>query len=460
MGKKVKGVLRLDVPFSSEPPQLTSAVVGLPRIVKRAAHSFTMDVTVLDTADARLQRAGVTVAHRVVDGMGEWFLDAPGWGPALPEQRVEPRGASGDRPDEFSRLRRPRLRRGVRGPLAALDVERTEWSLRTDSGEDAAIVRDEKVTVMRSGMITGRYREVEITPTSRLTGQQREFLLSAGLAVGAAVVDRFPSTRRRIGAPASGLTSFPKPREFGPEATLEEFVTGVFAGHLDAIVRTDLQRRATDGDVAELNARLWAFGRDLRGLAAVLDPHWREEVERHLENLPFTSPTDIEAPTLAVIDALVLAARAPRLGDLSHEPAATLLFQRAHQATVILAERCRALSPSSSEEAWQAALRAAEQLEVVLDVAGPLFPKHSGRLAKRLADVSDALRRSSLGTVVGEPELDGLSARQAYELGRETERKRMQVAAVRQEFVERWPERFRAARTLLEKARRRQERRP
>ncbi|AQP43644.1 hypothetical protein [Tessaracoccus flavus] len=458
MGKKVKGALRLDVPFSSDAPQLTSGAVGLPRIVKHPGQSCEVTVTVLDAPDARLQRAGVTVAHRVVDGRGEWLLSAPGWGPALPESRVEPVGASGDLPDDFTRLIRPILRRGVLGTLATLELERDEWALRSEEGEDAALVRDERVTVTRSGMITSRYREIEITPTGLLTGQQREFLLSSGLAVGATVVDAFPSAQSRIGAPATGLTSFPRPRDPGPDATLEEYVSAVFTRHLDQIVRAELARRAGDGDVAHVDALLWAFGRDLRGLASVLEPSWREDIERALDGLPFTSPADIEAPVLDVIEALVGAARAPQLGDLAHEPAARVLFDKAEQATVILAERCRGLAVDSPDEVWHGALRAAEQLEVVLEVAAPVLPKGRDRMARMLGEVTEGLRRGALGAFVGDPELDGLSAAQAYQLGRETERKRAGIADVRQEFVDRWPELFREARKLVDKARRRRER--
>lgn len=457
MAKNRKGVLRLDVPFSSEAPRLTSEAVGLPRIVKRTAHSFEMDATILDAPDARLQRAGVTVAHRVVNGLGEWYLAAPSWAPHLPEVLTVPLDAGGDLPENFGTLIRPILRRGVLSTLAAVHVERTEWALRTDDGEDAAVVRDDRMTINRSGIITARYREIEITPTGALTGQQRDYLLSAGLAVGATVVDRFPSIRHRIGAPASGLTGFPKPRDVGRDATLEEFVTAVFAGHLDGIVRADLDRRSGDRDaLGDLDALLWDFGRDLRGLASVLEPSWREATEHHLDGLPFNSAADAEGPVIDVIEALTGAVRAPRLGDLSHLPASRVLFDRAEQATLILAERCRNLSVDAPDEAWQGALRAAEQLEVVMGVAGPMMPKERDKLANHLADVVDALRASAHGSFVGDPELDGLSVQQAYQLGRQTERKRMGVASVRQDFVDGWPDRFRRARKLVDKARKRE----
>ena len=323
------------------------------------------------------------------------------------------------------------------------------------------MVADEKVTINRSGITTSRYRQIEITPTSRLTGQQREFLLSAGAAVGATVVERFPSVRQRIGTPATGLSSFPKPHPIPADATLEELVTAVFTAHLDRIVRAVLDRLASDpDDVGHLNYLLWQFGRDLRGLASVLEPTWRQQTENALTGLPFATAGEIAAPVLDVVEALIVAVRAPLLGDLARRPASRLLFQKAEQATFILADRCRALTVESPDDAWLGALRSAEQLEVVLTVSAPLMPKERRKMAARLGEVIEALRSASLGSFVGEPELDGLGVHQAYQLGRETERKRAEVALVRADFVRQWPERFIEARKLVQRARKKQDRKP
>ena len=451
MGKKRRSQLLLELPFSSEPPVFTSAAVGLPRIMRRPAASFTMDITILDSADARLLRAGVTVAHRVVDGLGEWCLAAPGWEPHLPAERIEPLGATGDLPDEFGRLIRPIVRRGVIGTLAALHCERDEWALRTSEGTVAAIVRDDRVTVRRSGMTTARYREVTITASQPLTGQQRDFLASAALSVNATIVDEFPTLRQRIGAPATGLTGFPARGPLHRDASLEEFVTWVFTNHLGEITRADLRRRGGDpNDCAEVTDRVWAFGRDLRGLASVLEPSWREETERLLAGLPFTTAGEADGTVLDVIESLVLAVRAPRLGNLSQKPAAQVLFERAEQATMILADRCRTLEANAADDKWAGALRAAEHLELVATVAEPLFAKPLRKLLRQLGEVVDDLRAADGATSL--PEFDGLSAAQAFQLGQESERKRALVAKARRDFIHEWPERVVEARKQLKKA--------
>lgn len=460
MAKKGRptGALRFEVPYTSEQPKLTSAAVGLPRLLHRPGASYEMAVSILDAPDGRLLRAGVVVAHRVIRGGGEWYLSAPGWEPHLPAERVEQMAGNGDLPRDFARLLGPFVRGAVLSPIAILTSTRDEWALRTDGGETAAIVRDEKVEVHRDRAVVSRYREVTVEPTDHLTGQQREFLLSAAQAVQATVVERFPTIQQRIGSPATGLTSFPVARPLRRDATLEEFVATLFARHLGDIVRADLDRRTGDTeDVGLLNDRLWAFGRDLRGLAPVLEPGWRSSVEHLLRGLPFETSHDIEQPTMDVIDALIVGARAPRLGDLSQWPAAQVLFERAEQGTVILADRCRSLSVTGADEAWQAALMAAQQLEVAASVLAPLMPKVMGKLLRKLDDVLDELRHASHGTHPGAPDLDGLSPTQAYQLGLDYERARSETVFRRHSFVHQWPGRAAEARKLIAKAKKKQD---
>lgn len=455
MGKKRKraGILRLEVPFSADAPQLTSESVGLPRVMRRPSASVTMDATILDAVDGRLLRDGVIVAHRVTEGLGQWYLAAPRWSPALPEERVEPLGANGDLPDGFARLLKPLIRHAVLGPIAALHSEREEWALRDDDGDVVANVRDELVTIRRSGITTARYREITITPCRVLSGQQRDFLLSAARAVNATVVETFPTLQQRLGAPATGLTNFPDPEPPRDDFTLEEFTTEVFARHLQEIVHADLRRRGSDADeLGEVNAALWSFGRDLRGLAPVLEPRWRESVEKRLDGLPFHRASDVDAPVLDVLDALVSTVLAPRLGDLSQRPAAHELFRRAEQATYILADRCRALEVTSPDDRWQAALRAAEQLEVATTVVAPLVHGVMRKLSDQLGDLLDDLRTATSDPLASDPELDGLSAAQAYQVGVETERRRTAVRERRAAFIRQWPDRVVAARKVLAKA--------
>lgn len=457
MAKKGKLVpIRLEVPFTAEPPSFTSEELGLSRLLRRPSASYELEATILDAPDGRLLRDGVVVAHRVVGGIGQWYLAAPRWRPHLPARRLEPVDSMGDLPPDFGRLLRPLIRHQVIGPIAGLQCQRDSWALRDTAGVSVALVRDEKVRVRRGGVTTARYREVTIWPQLGLTPAQRRFLLVTAENMNATRVERFPSLQRRIGAPATGGTNFPPLREPSRDDTLEAFVGGVFNRHLHAIVKAELERRmADDSDVAVVNDKLWAFARDLRGLATVLDPSWRESVEKGLAGLPFADPSEATPSTLAVLEALVGAVQAPRLGDLSQRRAAPVLFQPADQASRILGERCGALQVNAPDDQWSAALRAAEQLDVAAAVAAPLFGKELRQLRGLLAEMIDELRDCALGPFGGEPELDGLSARQAYQLGVDTAHMRDAVAARRAGFIRDWPARVRKARRLLMRARNR-----
>jgi hypothetical protein len=79
-----------DLPYSAPEPRLINRDLGLHNLVARAGHNaaYSIDVTLLDAPDHRLIRSGVLLAHRVLDGRGEWYMTAPDWQPLLPKDRI------------------------------------------------------------------------------------------------------------------------------------------------------------------------------------------------------------------------------------------------------------------------------------------------------------------------------------------------------------------------------------
>ena len=67
------------MPYSAPAPRMVNPELGLHNLVARAGHNaaYEIDVTLLDAPDHRLIRSGVLLAHRVLDGRGEWFLTRP-----------------------------------------------------------------------------------------------------------------------------------------------------------------------------------------------------------------------------------------------------------------------------------------------------------------------------------------------------------------------------------------------
>ena len=439
MGSSECEAMRFDLPFHAQPPPLTAKGAGITGLVERRSSGLTIDVTILDTPDDRLLRAGIVLAHRVQDGVGAWYLAAPGWQPHLPAERTLPIDATAELPQQFVAWTRPFVRRATIGPVAGLGCERRDYLIR-NGDETLGMIRDEQVTVLRRGIATSRYREATVTASQGLTAEQRDGVRAAMEQVGGAVVEQFPTLQQRLGPPASGGTDFPEPVGWRRrEVTLESFVTHLFATDLRALVVALL---SAPDSLPELFADIRGHA---RGLASVLDPPWLH----HLEQLLLGDP---KARALDVVDALVGAVRAPRLGDASHKPAARLLLRRAERGARVLSERCGVLSSESPDRDWEAARAAAEQLHASGAVAVQLHGKAGRRAMRHLTEVTRALRRCADVTTV--ESLDGLSAADAFELGRQVERSRQCTAVERAAFVSQWPDHVATVTRLLAKVRR------
>ena len=228
---------------------------------------------------------------------------------------------------------------------------------------------------------------------------------------------------------------------------LEEFVCEIFLKHLHALVIAELEQRPD-----RERRILEELQLDLRGLALVLEPAWREMLEADVRSLRTTSSNERQPALLRVLDALVGAARAPKLGDLSVEQARVALSSRVEQALVILFDRCRALELDGPDEAWGAALRSATQLQATIRLLEMLFGKPARKLGKEIDGVLTLLRSSVLPP--DDIELVGLSAHEAFQLGRDVEHARWSVEKARRELIDTWPEHVAGSRKALKKMRR------
>ncbi len=450
MAKKSRQVLRFDMPFTSEPPPMQSESLGLQRLMERGAARRTTDVTIIDSTDHRLLRAGVVLAHRVSDQTGEWYLAASGWDPWLPVDHVERLGASAELPEGLAGRIRPISRRALLGPVASQRCERSEYALRSTDGDVLAEIHDQKVTLRRGGVTTARYREATVVPVVTLTPSQREFILGSMESAAATPVVQFPSLQQRLGPPATGLTDFPAPAKLRRGADMEDFVTALFSADLQQLVETLLELQQSERpDPTTLVKLLNHVRRDVRGLTPVLEPGWRMEVEMLTEPVDGESPLAVAERALDVVEALVVAVRAPKLGDSSYAQARTLLFRRAERSAFILADRCRALTPDASDKNWAAALLACEQLQTTAEVGAQMFGKRGNRIVQQLQLMTDDLH-----SCIAEPaDVDpaGLTPQEAFALGAAEERRRTAVLGHRERFVASWPNRVANLRHLLAK---------
>ena len=461
-GRRQPRSLLFELPFTVPAPEMVDPGLGIRRFTRQGRdHSYTTDVTLLDTPDHRLIRSGVLLAHQVSDGLGEWYLAAPTWAPLLPEEHAVPVDAEGDLPEELAELTRPFRRHAPLGPVAAMTLARDSYLVRgrpgsTPSEEDdergrdevLGSVRDDRITIRRGGVVISRSREVTIDAGPAMDGAQLGHLVTVLEAAGAARVEGFPPLPERIGAPATGLTDLPEPNRARRGETLEEFCCRLFAGDLRRIVATDLRWRTGRIDSsAPLLDDLRAAYQHLRALAGVLDPAWREAVEDHLTVLLAGDADELdlhrhEDNYLWLLDGLVGAARAPRLGDQSGEPAKAVLKRLATVHLSIVSTRCDALTDRSADADWQAALAAARQFALVAEVGALAGSRKAQRVARRAGKLAASLEPLAAGAppITAEQVL-GMTAPQAFAAGREVERELQTIALRRADFLGTWPRR-------------------
>ncbi|WP_022911216.1 hypothetical protein [Aestuariimicrobium kwangyangense] len=460
MAKKRKEFFEL--PFTVDAPRLVNPALGVDRLTMSPKQSFELGTTLLDAADHRLLRAGVMLAHRVQAGLGEWYLDAPGWQPWLPVDHVVELGAAGDLPADLAELVRPFRRLATLGPVAAINQERHVFTIKDSDDVTLGSLRDEKITIRRGGLTTARFREATLECGPAMTTGQRRFLAEGLLSVGGVRVDEFPDAMHRLGAPGTGLSDFPEPREYDSSTSLEVFVSSLFAERLRSVMRADLALRASDlarqaratsdPDLAPgqmlsaepVFSELETLAVQLRALAGVLEPAWREKLENELVSLVH-GERDLPISRLddryyGVLDALVQAVRAPQLGDWSQRKAREVLQQQAQSGLSILATRITRLTPEAPLDQWQAVQAAATQLLVGVEGVGGLFGKRGKQLRKRLKQLLAALEPCVVP--VEEPDADELAALDgptAYRRGLEAADATRARRQARTEFIQAWP---------------------
>ena len=445
-----------DLPYSAGAPRLINPDLGLHNLVARAGHNaaYQIDVTLLDAPDHRLIRSGVLLAHRVLDGRGEWYLTAPDWQPLLPKDRIEPMGHA-DLPEDFANLLRPLRRRGTLGPVAALNCDRREFALRDDRGTTLALLRDDKVTVRRGGLTTARYREVMITPVGPgLNDEQTGWLDRAFDQAGATYVPRFARLVTRLGAPANGPTDLPVPGPFDVHGPFKKFVSQLVSLRLRRIVEADLAFRGADQRAIDRLADEATRLRDeLRGLSPVLDAEWVEDLYDELGWISLESaPSDSEGRErlaarlhseryLTVLERLVGAVRAPKLAEVRSEPTGQVLTELITISLARLRQAADALTTGSEAEEWVEAWQEMGRLHLVLDAAAQVLPDEPARLRHTLESASrllaqvhdDRTSESTALLMVAE-----MTPESAFQAGRDFERETDKARRARRDFVREW----------------------
>lgn len=450
--------LRFVLPFTAPDPQLVDPEVGIRRFTRMGhQHSYSIDVTILDTPDHRLVRAGIMLAHRVSRGLGDWYLAASAWTPPLPGEVTVPVDAGGDLPDELAELVRVFRRLAPLGPVATLSRERVVHLIRggdtaSDDGESAGpgavlgSVRDDRVTVRRGGVVISRSREVTLEPEPELSVAQRDHLVTVLQATGGSRVTGFPALAQRLGSPATRPTDIPAPRPRREARTLGEFVSRLLGRHLRRIVEADLRVRTGATTTSHLLVkRLRLLDRDLTGLARLLDPGWHDAVQAHLAVVLAEDPGAVtlwrhEDHYLAALDALVDAVQTPPVGERAGAPAARELKRLRRLLGDEVVARCDVLGVDADDDAWRSAVAAVSAFAPAARVAAVVGGRRARDIARRARRLDSRLARAAARAEVPSPgEVAAMSPPQAFAAGRDVQRRVDDVLRHRAGFVADWP---------------------
>lgn len=434
-----------DLGFAAPVPRLVDPDYGITNVVQIADASYDVDATIMDAPDQRLVRSGVTLAKRSFNQASHgWYLDAPDWAPWLPiDKSLDDERA----PVEFGNAVLPFLRRAELIESAHLHCRRRTWNLRDAERVVVARLRDDQVTISRDGVVTGRYREVTLTP---LFANQRQvsWLTESLLEVGATRVATFPTLAERLGAPAMGPSDLPPVSEWHDHTPAPEFVRTVLSARLRELIGADLALRSQmTTDISKVVGVLRRLRREIRGLAPILDAEWVAESDAALAQVTANIADSPTAPAsteyLAVIDRVVSAARSDHLvtveqtaGDLAR----ALIANAVTDARKVIDD----LSPNAPQSSWEAAVAQAEALVDTCAIADLLpltrnrrFTRRAVRLAERLRATRDPKLAKLRDRVAG------MTAEEAFDAGRAYARREQAQAEARREFLADWPKRRR-----------------
>lgn len=452
-------------------PRFANPDLGLANPAAVSPRPAVCDLTILDTPDRRLLRAGIVLAHRAMDGEGEWLLAAPGWRPQLPAEYVEAM-TSGEVPDSMLALLSPLLRHAPLAPAGTRHRVRSTYLVRNLDRESLGTVIDDHVTIRRDGQVLTQYREVTID-TGTMTREQIAWADDVIRGVDGVQVDRqvpLPTRLRILADPdraGEADTLGVGPVEPAPaDATMVDIVGRFIAEQARDVLKADLNiRSGRTRKVQPLVRALRSFANDLPVVAPVLAPETLDdllaEVRWAADELDGTFGDDQQVILtgdryLGIFDRVAQLRRPPTAEGLGHGAAREEIAGMVVVATEEMLRVGRAAPHSADDSGWREAARAAERLRAVAEIAVLLAPKQAKRLRSRANDLLDGLTACDNDELVElRASLAGTSAEEAFGIGRRYAALADNRADARAEYVDHWAKdarKLRAAGTdLLER---------
>jgi CHAD domain-containing protein len=494
---EVEAKFRVHPPF--EIPDLLDARTGAAAQDEPIHHE--LRAVYWDTSDLRLAREGITLRHR--DGEGE---DADGWHLKLPvgTVRIVPDGSAVSReevrvagpgtaiPEELRTLVLPWSRTAVLGPVATLVTDRTGYLLRDAAGGPLVELTDDLVSVVNSGHVAGRFREIEVE--DRGGGEAAIEAVGGLLRASGAVGGEFvPKVIRALGPQASADPDPPMPGKVGLDEPARCAVRDMLRRDVRRLIALDISVRRDAEDAAhQMRVTARRLRSILKTFKPLLDPEWAGSLRRELswlaDSLSTTRDNEVLLDRLMrEIDGLpeelvigpvrtrleqllrgnLAAGRESveatlsseryivlleRLVDAGWEPFTSPAGERpTAKAIPRLIRRCwddvsdgvqRLEQPDAQPHDWHQVRIDAKRLRYSCEAAAPMFGRRAERLAKIASGLQDSLGENQDAVVAADLLKSVATARGgspiAFTLGLLYARQSEAGAAARAKFARQW----------------------
>ncbi len=403
--------------------------------------------TYYDTSDLRLTRAGVSLRYRSDDG---WTVKVPQARQGAAFVRDEHSFASGDTdpPPAAVDFVRGWTRAAELAPVATIFTHRREITVLDALGQTVCIVAEDRVTGEPSGADVVRFHEIEVEARGENTAAVAE-LEHRLRAVGAGTAPSTPKINRVLGNRALAPPELAHARPLGRRATIAQLVARAILVPVESLVDNDHRVRLGDpGGLHNARVATRRLRSHLRTYRTILDRAWSESLRQELrwlgDRLGHVRDADVMIERLetriddlaaedqgpagqlvaqleatrdrdrtvlsdamrsarytALLDALVDAARAPRLQSArvstEHWHTARRLVRKPWKRT---RETVHQLPKTPTNEQLHDVRRRAKHARYALESVEPLVGKGGRRSIKRLTELQDQLGEQHDATVV------------------------------------------------------------
>lgn len=482
---------KFDVPARFRLPALSDTGDGIDKVVQQPTLRLTADY--YDTADLRLARNRITMRRRTGGGDDGWHLKLPHADAATRDELQLPLATVGTPPATLEHLVLGITRGAELVRVATLRTERRPSLIYDGHGVALAELTDDRVSVTIGGKVVSRFRELEVEAAVGRTAHDLDPVSAALLAAGATDSGFASKVVRALGPRAIEPPDVPTLRRVRPHDTAGEAIQNLFAQHVAAFIAHDLRlRRGLPDSVHQLRVAARRLRSALKVFGSLLDTNWsthlRKElawiagelgaardnevleirllaglatidakgtaraaavVRRELGRDEYTTALDVTAAMrseryLALLDALVDAASAPRLSAAASATAGEALPPLMRATWRRLVRSVRTLRQNGPDEAWHAARIRAKQARYAADALVPVFGRPAKKLATQLERVTELLGSHQDAAVAAEAAATlattkGVGGRGGYVLGLLHDSQRAEVRSTRREFQRVWP---------------------